>query len=56
MLADVQDGKDVGMVQGSSSLGFQLKATETIGIPGIGSGKDLDYYLSFSELSRARDT
>ena len=47
MFADMQDGKDVGMVQGGGSLGFQLKATETIGIPGIGSGEDLDCHLTF---------
>ncbi len=47
VLADMQDGKDVGMVQGGGSLGFQLETTKTIWISGISSGEDLDCYLTF---------
>jgi hypothetical protein len=42
VLAEVVNGKDIGVVECGRGLGFLLETAETIGIAGEGSGKDFD--------------
>ncbi len=42
VLADVEDGRDVGVVEGAGGLRLQLETAQAVGVGGEGGGEDLD--------------